>query len=224
MPHQNLASYLNSLSTPQKILVEKLRKIILDCDLRLKERIKWNAPSYYYLEDMVTFGPIRNEKVLLVFHHPSVVKVNSDLLEGNYKDRRLVWFESIKDIKAAEKELMRILKFILSEIDKKQGSVGVKTKGTLKVCKLGHKFYKSSDCPVCPKCESLKKGSGFLNGISAPARRALENEGIHSLKTLANYTEKDLLQLHGFGKTSLPVLRNALKAAGLDFSKTSYRK
>ena len=25
-------------------------------------------------------------------------------------------------------------------------------KGTLKVCSRGHKFDKSSDCPVCPIC------------------------------------------------------------------------
>ena len=198
-------------------MVEELRKIIKSSDKRLQERIKWNAPSYYHIEDIVTFGPIKKEKMVLVFHHPTVVKVNSPFLEGNYKDRRLVWFESMKEIKSASKDLVRIMKFIASEIDKKQSSSGDKFKGTLKVCKQGHQFYKSSDCPVCPKCESLKKNSDFLPALSAPARRALENEGIHSLKTLAKFKEKDLLLLHGLGKSSLPILREALKSQGLKF-------
>ncbi len=30
-------------------------------------------------------------------------------------------------------------------------------KGTLRVCPKGHKYYKSSDCPTCPVCESHRK-------------------------------------------------------------------
>lgn len=26
-------------------------------------------------------------------------------------------------------------------------------KKTLRTCKKGHRYYKSSDCPVCPACE-----------------------------------------------------------------------
>lgn len=91
-------------------------------------------------------------------------------------------------------------------------------KGTLKTCPNGHQFYKSSDCPTCPQCEALKKpSSGLLASLSAPARRALESEGITTLKKLASYSEKDLMKLHGFGKASLPVLREELKKAGLKF-------
>jgi predicted RecB family nuclease len=91
---------------------------------------------------------------------------------------------------------------------------------TLRTCKLGHKYYKSSDCPVCPQCEKLKKpADGFLSILSAPARRALENKDIKTLEQLAKYSEKELLALHGFGKSSLPKLRLALKERRLDFKK-----
>jgi phosphopentomutase len=43
--------------------------------------------------------------VLLVFHHPHIVKIKSDLLEGDYKDRRLAWFGSMKEIKSNKKNL-----------------------------------------------------------------------------------------------------------------------
>jgi len=50
---------------------------------------------------------------------------------------------------------------------------------SLRTCAKGHKYYKSSDCPTCPICEKeLKPATGFLSILSAPARRALENNGI----------------------------------------------
>ena len=89
---------------------------------------------------------------------------------------------------------------------------------TLKTCPKGHKFYKSSDCPVCPICEEERKPKeSFLALIAASARRALENEGITSLEKLSAYSEKEILSLHGMGKSSLPKLNDALNKAGLAF-------
>jgi DNA-directed RNA polymerase alpha subunit len=69
-------------------------------------------------------------------------------------------------------------------------------------------------------CEDEKKPStGFLSGLGAPARRALENAGIISLKKLSTYSEKDILKLHGMGPGSIPKLKNALKEQGLTFVK-----
>lgn len=89
---------------------------------------------------------------------------------------------------------------------------------TLRTCKRGHQYYKSSDCPVCPVCEEQRKPvDGFLSLLGAPARRALENKGIVSLKKLSSFTEKEILSLHGMGPGSMPKLRDALKNAGLFF-------
>lgn len=88
----------------------------------------------------------------------------------------------------------------------------------LKICKFGHKFYKSSDCPCCPTCEAERKPeSGFLSVLSAPARRALEHNGVTSLQKLSTYSEKEILKFHGMGPASLPKLRLALKEEGLSF-------
>lgn len=92
------------------------------------------------------------------------------------------------------------------------------TKRTLRVCLNGHRYYKSSACITCPECEQQRKpGEGFLSGLSAPARRALENKGIKTLKQLSRFSEKEILALHGMGKTSLPLLKEALQKAGLTF-------
>ncbi len=88
----------------------------------------------------------------------------------------------------------------------------------LKVCEHGHRYSKTSDCPACPICEEERKPKrGFLSKLSAPARRALENNEIHSLEILAAYTEKELLQFHGLGPSSIPKLEEALKEQGMSF-------
>ncbi|MDR9744447.1 RNA polymerase alpha subunit C-terminal domain-containing protein [Paenibacillus taichungensis] len=91
-------------------------------------------------------------------------------------------------------------------------------KGTLRTCEQGHSYYKSSDCPTCPVCEKERKPKeGFLSLLSAPARRALENQGITTLQLLSQYTEKDILKLHGIGPSAMPKLRQALEEEGLSF-------
>jgi predicted RecB family nuclease len=91
-------------------------------------------------------------------------------------------------------------------------------KPILKTCKNGHKFYKSFDCLTCPICEEERKPKdSFLSIIGAPARRALEREGITTLEKLSSYTENKILSLHGMGKSTIPKLNDALSKAGLKF-------
>lgn len=91
---------------------------------------------------------------------------------------------------------------------------------TLRTCAKGHQYYKTSDCLTCPICEQQRKpADGFLSTLSAPARRALENKGIASLEQLAEFSEADILKLHGMGPGSLPALRSALAANSLSFVK-----
>jgi hypothetical protein len=91
-------------------------------------------------------------------------------------------------------------------------------KKTLRTCSKGHRYYKSSDCPACPICEDEKKpGDGFLSLLAAPARRALENKGIANLNELTKFSEEEILQFHGMGKSSLPKLRKVLAEKGLSF-------
>jgi hypothetical protein len=93
-------------------------------------------------------------------------------------------------------------------------------KGTPRICKAGHKYYKSTDCPTCPVCEQERKpATGFLSMLAAPARRALEGAGIKTMKQLASRSEKEILSLHGMGPGSIPTLRKALSLNGLSFRK-----
>jgi hypothetical protein len=81
-----------------------------------------------------------------------------------------------------------------------------------KICSKGHSFFKSSDCPVCPKCEIEKNPKdGFFSELAAPARRALYTAGIKNEKDLSKWTDKDLKSLHGMGPSSIKKLKVYLK-------------
>jgi len=87
-----------------------------------------------------------------------------------------------------------------------------------RTCAKGHQYFKTSDCPVCPVCENQRKPeNSFLSLLSAPARRALENKGIKTLEQLSKYSEKEILNLHGMGPSSMPKLRSTLSAKGMAF-------
>lgn len=89
-----------------------------------------------------------------------------------------------------------------------------------KTCPKGHTFYKSSDCPTCPTCEKERKDrNGVFASLAAPARRALENEGIKTVEQLSNYTENEILSFHGMGKSSLPKLQQLLTEKNKTFKK-----
>ena len=94
------------------------------------------------------------------------------------------------------------------------------SKKNLRTCSKGHRFYKTSDCPVCPICENERRPeAGFLSLIAAPARRALESKGIKTLQQLSVFKEAEILKFHGMGPGSLPKLCSALKTIGLSFKK-----
>ena len=94
-----------------------------------------------------------------------------------------------------------------------------------KTCEFGHTFYKSSNCPTCPTCEKLKEpAKGFLALLSSPARNALLHHEINTVQKLSEHREKEILNLHGIGKASLPVFRQALEKKGLSFKQNEYKK
>lgn len=93
---------------------------------------------------------------------------------------------------------------------------------TNRICKNGHRFIKTSDCPVCPTCSSEEMKNKYAEEfpfIGAPAFRALDNAGIVKLADLTKYTERELLALHGFGPKALRLLKQSLEEKGMTFLK-----
>jgi uncharacterized protein YdhG (YjbR/CyaY superfamily) len=107
---QEADAFMQLLEHPLKNEIEAVRQII-KANTRLSERIKWAAPSYYFDNtDLVTFNLRQEKGVMLVFHNIAIVSIKSDLLEGEYKDRRLMYFKDMADVETRKPELERIMK------------------------------------------------------------------------------------------------------------------
>lgn len=111
-------AFMAAHETPLKAEVQAVRDIIKGVNPAIGEQIKWNAPSYFYNGvDMVTFQLRPKDYVHLVFHHPAIVNIQSDLLEGEYADRRMTYFSDMADIEAKRAELERVITTLLRHID-----------------------------------------------------------------------------------------------------------
>ncbi|MBL7804643.1 MAG: DUF1801 domain-containing protein [Saprospiraceae bacterium] len=106
-------AYMQALDHPLKAEVELLRDIIRSAHPGLSERIKWNAPSYYTQADLLTFNLHDKKVIRLIFHHPAIVEIASPLLRGEYKDRRLAFFESRAAVETQREELVRVVRELI---------------------------------------------------------------------------------------------------------------
>ncbi len=105
-------AYMRDVDHPFKAEFEAVRGIILGASSKLAERIKWNAPSFYYKEDLGAFNPRATEyaHLILLFPDGAGMDDSSGLLEGNHKDRREAKFHSLDDVKAKKPALEKLVK------------------------------------------------------------------------------------------------------------------
>lgn len=108
--------FMRQLDHPLQAEIEAVRDII-KANRKIAERVKWNAPSFFYVDDLATIHVKAKQHVHLIFHHPAIVKIKSLFLEGDYKDRRMMYFENMKEIKDRKKELTRIIKELVGLMD-----------------------------------------------------------------------------------------------------------
>ena len=121
-PASAVEKFMEKLDHPFKVEIEFLRKVIKKVNTDIAEEWKWNAPSYsYHGNYLVTFNLWEKGHIHLVFHNPMISKVKNKLLEGEYKDRRMVHFSEMKDIKAKQPLLEKALKDLI-KLQKKENS------------------------------------------------------------------------------------------------------
>jgi len=127
---EEVTQHIKKLDPAISKTIEAIRQIILKTDKEIGERIKWNNPSFYYTGEMKPFDPkeykreivvmnLFKGRIMLVFPSGAKIKDTSGLLTGDYKDgRRLILFADMKDVKAKEKALQKIIKDWLKLVDK----------------------------------------------------------------------------------------------------------
>jgi len=115
----DVADYLDSLEHPHKAAVLAIRKLILSIDPRIKEEIKWNAPSFRIAEHFATFRLQPAPICQLVLHAGAKVRDRKfritipdpdGLLKWASPERCIVTFSSDADAKAKSARMKVILK------------------------------------------------------------------------------------------------------------------
>lgn len=126
----SVTNHIQKLDSSLAEVVELVRHIILNAHKEIAEHIKWNSPSFYYSGEMLAFDPkeykrdivvmnLSRGSILLVFPTGAKLKDDSGLLEGKYSDgRRMVKIVDLKDAKAKEKDLKKVLKQWISLVEK----------------------------------------------------------------------------------------------------------
>jgi len=122
--------FMNDLEHPLLDVIQYLRKLILSTDKKIGEGIFWNATTFYYTGKMKPFDPkdykryivgfnlFKKDCIRLIFLRGAAADDPSGLLEGDYKDgRRLALFYDLEEVKKKEKDLKKIIRQLLKEID-----------------------------------------------------------------------------------------------------------
>ena len=114
---ETVDQFMARLDHPLKAEVQALRDIIKGVSPNITEQIKWNAPSFSTTNYIVTFNLPDAQHVRLVFHNPAIASIQSDLLQGDYVDRRLAYFARMDDVLAKQAELQSVVRQLVTLMD-----------------------------------------------------------------------------------------------------------
>lgn len=222
-PIATVEEYISLSSADAKVHLRKLRRIIQKAVPGAQEAISYNIPAFRFHGRLVWFAAWAHHYSL--YFRPIVIAAFQKELKS-YKMSK----SAINIPLDTQPPVGLITKMVKSAAKKNLQAAELKTKqhikkskGTLNLCSRGHKFNRSSDCPVCPMCWAgyyrKRMQRDFPDDLATPALRALRDAKITKLSQLSKYTESEILKLHGLGPSALSKLRSALKAKGLAFYK-----
>ncbi len=107
----SVSDFLANLEHPRKAEIEALRALILGADDRVREEVKWNAPSFYITEHFATFKLRPMETVQVVLHTGAKVRPDAKTIEiddpaGLLKwaapDRCVATFSDMNDVESRQ--------------------------------------------------------------------------------------------------------------------------
>lgn len=105
------------LNHPLKELCNTVRDFIKNTDANIQERIKWNAPSYHTSEDFLTFNFNKKDALLLIFHHPHIDTIQSNIFDSKPKGRGIVLLRNEEDFAKMSAEIKSTILYLIKHIN-----------------------------------------------------------------------------------------------------------
>lgn len=122
---QTVDDFMASLDHPHKIAIQEIRKFILSIDRAINEEVKWNAPSFYIKDNFATLRIHPSPILQLVLHNGTKKKTNpkqfeapdpDGILKWAAKDRCVITFTSLEDVRSKTKTLKPIIKAWIKQL------------------------------------------------------------------------------------------------------------
>jgi hypothetical protein len=117
---------MSTVNHPLKAGIEAVRRLVLSADPRLREHIKWNAPSYVLTDDVVTFN-LRSQETLQIIMHtgakkratPLAISVAdpAGLLRRLAPDRGIITFSSLEEIETNSAALVELVRQWVAQVE-----------------------------------------------------------------------------------------------------------
>ena len=101
-------AWLAEYDNPMKPVVAAMRAHILNCDARITEAIKWQAPTFVYKGNIASFFPKAKKHASLMFHKGADIPGAFPNLVGEGRETRSFKVASLEDLDAKAAELAAI--------------------------------------------------------------------------------------------------------------------
>lgn len=191
---KNIDDYIAAYPKNVQKLLKQMRSIIKKAAPQAAETISYGIPTFTLNGNLVHYAGYKNH--IGFYPAPSAIEAFKNELSVYAGAKGSVQFPLDKPLPV---ELIReIVAFRIAENMQKASK---KTSGQVS------------------KKQTASLQNNFLSMLSVPAKRALENNGINSIKKLSQLSEKTVLSFHGIGPSSIPKLKEILQAEGLSFKK-----
>ena len=107
---EEVNEFMGKLNHPFKAEMQAVREIIMNVNDQISERIEHNVPSFSYKGYLATFNLRAREHVQLIFLNGAILHDKKGIFEGNYPERRMVYFCNMKDVRTKRPALERVVK------------------------------------------------------------------------------------------------------------------
>jgi hypothetical protein len=105
--------------------LQALRRIILEADERIRESVKWNAPSYAIEEHFATFNLRRDDRLQIILHTGAkkraeklAVRIDEPALTLEWldSDRALLELRSMDEITKSREAILNVLRQWIAQV------------------------------------------------------------------------------------------------------------
>jgi hypothetical protein len=114
-------AFLVQLKHPLKAEIAAIRTIIMQACDKISERVKWDAPVFYYRQDLATFdlNMTKNVHLILLFPEETLVPDEDGLIGLDHEGRREVTFHNMKEVATRKPALVKLVRHIVLAVEDK---------------------------------------------------------------------------------------------------------